>query len=78
MILNSEYAYSLYIQFLFNILSRYHNQIHLISCVGSCGEGCILRNEDERFIKRYTPPMKDLASQYVSRFTIMKYKTMCA
>ncbi|KAJ0454574.1 hypothetical protein HanIR_Chr15g0741641 [Helianthus annuus] len=29
-------------------------------------------------MKRYTPTMKDLASRYVSRFTIMEYRTMCA
>uniref|UniRef100_A0A251VDL5 Uncharacterized protein n=2 Tax=Helianthus annuus TaxID=4232 RepID=A0A251VDL5_HELAN len=44
----------------------------------SCGEGYILRNEDEKFMELYTPTMKDLASRDVSRFTIMEYRTMCA
>ncbi|KAJ0511539.1 putative succinate dehydrogenase (quinone) [Helianthus annuus] len=44
---------------------------------GSCGEGCILRNEDGRFMEHYTPTMKDLVSRDVSRFTIMEYRTMC-
>ncbi|MFS7936926.1 putative succinate dehydrogenase (quinone) [Helianthus anomalus] len=42
------------------------------------GKGCFLRNEDERFMERYTPTMKDLASNDVSRFPIMEYRTMCA
>ncbi|MFS7966700.1 hypothetical protein Hanom_Chr09g00776851 [Helianthus anomalus] len=44
----------------------------------SYGEGCILRNEDEKIYGTMYPKMKDLVSRDVSRFTIIEYRTMKA
>uniref|UniRef100_A0A251S183 Uncharacterized protein n=2 Tax=Helianthus annuus TaxID=4232 RepID=A0A251S183_HELAN len=54
-----------------------HPQVHLIPSIGSCGEGCILRNEEERFMECYTPTMKDLASRDASRFMTMEICEGC-
>ncbi|KAL8250858.1 hypothetical protein R6Q59_034551 [Mikania micrantha] len=65
-----------FVQFITGIFETYYKLVYLMPYVGSRGEGGILRNsEGERFMERYAPTAKDLASRdVVSRSMTMEIR----